>query len=184
MKKYFLLLTVIILLFGIKTSKAQELMVKRTNNKENFILFGKSFDNNHNAYTAMFGTLKKIGVYGKFKTDLNFKEDNQEILEEIGSVNKIFWKGNMSKGRLSGTIGGLLRVNNNIFPYLGLGYGKSWIIWETTGNSNVKIADYSYSGIEYETGIITKINRFMLSGGISLNSLSHLEINVGVGISF
>lgn len=181
MNKWILLLP---LFLGLSQLNAQEIMIRKFYNKESFAQVGSSFDRNQKALFVTYGCVRKLGWYGKFKTNLNFKEDNSQELSELKPVDLIFWNGKYSKGRISGTGGAIWRLNDFCFPYIGCGYGKRWVIWETANGTKSKISEYSYQGLESEAGVIIRYNRFLLSGGLSLNNASHLEINLGTGLSF
>lgn len=149
---------------------------------QNFIIGGLSFHPSQLSMYAMVGTVKKYGLYGKLKTDFNF---NSSFDYDLESDENIFIK-DKKTGRFSVTGGGMYRINNPLSLYVGLGYGNRWLSWTSISGDVYNVKDYSFKGLETETGLIYKLrNDIYLNMGLSIG-IGHLtfgELNLGVGVN-
>ena len=83
---------------------------------------------------------------------------------------------------------------SNIFWYAGGGYGIKELVWQLdiysyaddtkVDEAYVKNPDYSYSGLEAETGFIFRMNSFLLSVGATSVNFKYTNVTIGLGFNF
>lgn len=161
------------------------------------ILASGSFNQSQWSAGMMFGWCKNHGGYIRAMTNFNFTHLNPSTTYDIdGNVDgyPAWFTGQSLKSRLSITGGYLGRIyEDNLYVYVGCGYGIRTLAWEMIvdndkqGNEYVKVAPYSFRGLELETGLVLRLWRgFTLSAGVQTNAdrFKYWEANVGVGVMF
>jgi hypothetical protein len=148
---------------------------------QNFLIGGLSFHPSQLSMYAMVGTVRRYGLYGKLKTDFSFNSNSDYSI--ISGYDDYFMK-DAKNGRYSFTGGMLFRLNNPLSIYAGLGYGKRWLNWISTSGDICNLSDYSYKGLEIESGGLYKLKDLYLNIGFQTNSFAYLEMDFGVGINF
>lgn len=78
--------------------------------------------------------------------------------------------------------------------YVGAGYGSYDVYWgidefnyssnDKTGSDYAKNTSATTAGIETEAGIILRLGKFNMMGGINTISLKHIDATAGIGINF
>jgi len=157
--------------------------VKKTPKPENIylLLAGISAPIDQKAGFIMVGKVSRIGSYVKFKSNLNFSD---AFVSQGESTTERFFNGKVYQGRLAVTGGLLYRIASPIIVYGGLGYGNRWVNWEKLSGERFRVTDYSFKGLEMEAGVVLKIKRLLLSGGISSYSPDFYEADFGLGFTF
>lgn len=153
--------------------------IKVVYDKETFLIGGISLHPSQMSGNLMGGIVKNYGVYLNLKTNFNF---DGSYLSIGNSYANRYFNGNIYPGRFGVTGGALYRVSKPITLYGGLGYGNRWVNWETISGSKFRVSDITYTGLEYETGIIYNINKLFFTGGLSTIGLRYMELNLGIGI--
>jgi len=155
--------------------------VENANETKYLLLGGMAINPSQTSGFVMIGAVKKVGGYLKFKTNLNFDES---FGQEGKSTDSRYFTGETQTGRYAYTGGILWQIASPVLIYGGLGYGNRWLNWKTVPGDIYRIDDASYKGVELETGLMLKIQKLVVSGGISATSFNYLEANIGVGIMF
>lgn len=195
MKKKSLIILLLLLIFfngysqiittgnqGLKRSSLLKIeKIKKTYETQSFIIGGFSFHPSQFSLYSMVGFVKNYGLYAKLKSNFNFNSDYSETLWGNGR-GELFLK-DAKVGRFSITSGGLYRLNNPLSLYVGVGYGSRWLNLISTSGNVFNSEDYSYKGIEIETGVTYKFENIFIDAGIQTNSFEYLEFNLGIGMS-
>lgn len=157
--------------------------LRPTREYESFSLamIGTSFNKNQLSYSLMYGKVKRWGWYGKVKTDFNFKVSNSN-----SDIYCNFWNGEKSDGRIAATVGTIWNMTRPVMLYAGAGYGRRWVDWETIGKQKIRIDHQTYSGAEFELGIIARWKNILLSVGAGLNidKIKYWETDIAIGYKF
>lgn len=135
------------------------------------------------SYSLMVGYAGKWGGYIKAKSNFVSDESTQTI---IGEADVFFNSEYVKSGRSAFSAGLLTRLVPSCYLYVGAGYGTKWVQWKDLSDKPVKIDDRSFSGFEPETGVIYKIQRFAISGGVSalFGKQTDIEASIGIGFTF
>ena len=75
------------------------------------------------------------------------------------------------------------RDYNTFGIYLGAGYGKRDMLWETTNGTWIYYEPNSYKGICADAGVIFSIFRLTLSCGVTTIGFKNMDMHVGVGLT-
>lgn len=151
--------------------------------KEVFALAGIAFHPSQKSVYAMVGKVKKTGGYLKIKSNFNFSGKKDDEDDSYDLKDDRYLNGDEKKGRFALTGGMLLRINPSLMFYGGLGYGTRWVNWTATNGDKLRVSDISYKGLELESGLIYKYDRFFINGGISVTSFKYMEANIGFGMA-
>ena len=151
------------------------------NKKLNIFALGMGIHPSGSSYSLICGSVRKWGWFAKFKTNLNFDES---YVDEGASSSARYFDSNTYRGRFAVTGGLLLRIAKPIIFYGGAGYGSRWVNWETISGDRFRVTDISYKGAECEAGLMLKLKKLVVSGGISSTSFKYMEANVGIGFAF
>lgn len=149
--------------------------------KETFLLAGIAGHPSQISGFVMAGKIENFGGYVKLQTNLNF--NGSYVYEGYSWSANRYFNDNIYTGRYAFSGGVLYRVIKPVILYGGLGYGSRWVNWETVSGNKFRITDLSYTGIEIETGVIYKLNKLFLTGGISLIPFQFMELNIGAGFN-
>lgn len=160
-----------------KTSSQSE----SENKKLSIFALGMGIHPSGSSYSLTYGSVRKWGWFAKFKTNLNFDES---YVEEGASSSARYFDSNTYKGRFAVTGGVLWRMAKPIILYGGAGYGSRWVDWQTISGDRFRVTDISYKGAECEAGLMLKLKKLVVSGGVSSTSFKYIEANVGIGFAF
>ena len=166
---------------SVNKSVSTDKIDKKSTDTKYLVLGGVAMHPSQTSGFVMVGAVKTIGGYLKFKTDLNFDE---RFGSEGMSTDSRYFTGETQPGRYAATGGILWRVFSPVLLYGGLGYGNRWLNWRTVSGDIYRVTDFSHQGIELETGLMLKIKKLVLSGGVSVTTFNYMEANIGVGIMF
>lgn len=137
------------------------------------------------SFGLMGGYVKKFGFYVKGRSNFSSMAPEYECASDgKTSFGYIWTSGKQAKSRLTVTGGLLMRATNNIFPYIGGGYGNRAVCWEDSQGQWAKVSDYSCSGVAIDAGIIFKIGPVAVSIGVNNTAFRYTDIEAGFGISF
>lgn len=153
---------------------------KKIYDPQTFIIGGFGMHPSQLSFYSMAGYVKNYGFYGKLKTNFNF--DGSSDGNIYGDENNRLFLKDKKVGRFSLTGGGLLRINNPLSLYAGIGFGSRWLNWTSISGNIYNVEDYSHKGIEVEGGAIYKYENVFFDVGIQTNSFEYLELNLGIGI--
>ena len=139
------------------------------------------------SYGAMVGYVKKSGAYAKFRSNYNFSEASYNCTSngKLESGENIYTSGAAPRySRHQATAGLLLRISNNIYPYIGAGFGSRAVQWQDYQGQWAQVTDYSCRGIAAEAGVALKLGSLSLSVGASTTAFKYTDLELGIGFMF
>lgn len=140
------------------------------------------------AFGLMFGRVKTLGWYvkGIYRPGKSTDLDYVSYSEESDLMTGYWTTGKSKRGFYAATAGVLVRLQCPIHLYAGLGYANHKVAWELADGTYAKNTEYSYSGMALDYGLLLRVNRFSVNGGVlmSLAGGCHFIGNVGVGVFF
>ncbi len=149
-------------------------------------------------YGLKFGHIGLLGWYVSAFANTNFNMYDYEIddglVDDYPSDQYYEIKTDKKYLRYSLVIGVNYQFLKNIYLNLGVGYGYkelNYLVKEYSynndsyiGESYFKDISNTYSGVEIETGLMYKLNNFIISGGVGSLNFKRLDWNMGVGYCF
>ena len=145
------------------------------------------------------GQIGKTGWYLTARLNSNillspkYECDDEKLTNYTGESYYSF-DGESKIKRYSLTGGLTFQAGKNVYFFAGGGYGTKDLLWHIneydynddskTGDDYVKNANYSYSGIEAEAGMIINSGIFFFSAGASSQSFKRLDGNFSIGLAF
>ena len=114
------------------------------------------------SYGLTFGQVKKVGWYVNVMSNFNFNALNCEYeCQQDGTVDgeMMFYNGERAKTRISVGGGALYRIAQPLCLKAGLGYGMRNLAWQDVEKSWVKNSCYSYSGVEFDAGVMLLLGK-------------------------
>lgn len=149
------------------------------------------------SYGVMIGQMYKgIGWYITGRSNFHFQAPTELRVDDQGFIDSStqFYTGNVSKSHYV-IIGGVMvnflewsRLTKNKFNtfglYIGGGYGKREIQWETTDGLWVKYAPTSHTGFSGNIGVFGSVYGITLSAGLNTINFKYVEVELGIGYMF
>lgn len=149
------------------------------------------------SYGVMIGQMYKgIGWYITGRSNFHFQAPTQLHVDHQGFIDGStqFYTGNVSKSHYV-IIGGVMvnflewsRLTKNKFNtfglYIGGGYGKREIQWETTDGLWVKYAPTSHAGFSGNLGVFGSLYGVTLNVGLNTINFKYVELEAGIGYMF
>ena len=143
------------------------------------------------------GVLGRVGFYGEIRGNLmalnTGKYTYKDGIVDYDQPGYYNFTGSNGYAAFSALVGVNLQPANNIFLYMGVGYGKEDYMMKidefsyegdvNIGSSYVKYDQYSNSGVEIDLGVIYRIKMLMLSGGATMINFKTFGWTAGIGIS-
>lgn len=130
------------------------------------------------SWGLMVGRVKNFGWY--VKGVYNKTPSSEESYDPLTSVNHYWLTGNMDQSYWNATGGVMCRLRCPIYLYVGAGYSKRTVTWETFDGSNLEYSPDCYYGAVIECGLMLKIRKLFLNMGVMLNNDSnHFKDRVG-----
>lgn len=147
------------------------------------------------SYGAMIGQMYKgIGWYVSGRSNFQFNTPTELACDEQGYIDgeRPFYTGNTSTTHYIINAGFMMNVLekttknkfNTLGFYLGGGYGKRELQWETTDGLWVKYAPTSHTGFSGNIGLFGSVYGITLSAGVNTINFKHVEIEAGIGYMF
>lgn len=137
------------------------------------------------SFSLMLGRVKKIGwyvkgVYSKVPdTDGSMEAEDYYAHWLTGKIKQSYW---------NATAGFIARLWSPVHVYVGAGYSNRKVAWETFDGSYVKYEPDCYYGAVIECGLMLKVKKFFINGGVMLNNDSNnfkdRVGNFGIGMYF
>lgn len=169
-------------------------------NAETFVTFDLAYAfTSTMSYGLTLGrTFSGIGWYLGGRTDFHFKSPTDGLVcDKGGSINGEipFYSGNRqvsawmaNAGMVFDFIdlgGGSPRNRFNTFGvYVGVGYGKYQVLWETTDGKWVEYGPSSVTGMNVNGGLLFSIYGLTVKTGVNAIGVKHLELEAGIGWMF
>ncbi|MBU8891475.1 MAG: hypothetical protein KOO66_01760 [Bacteroidales bacterium] len=179
------------IIFDIKVNVIEEEIQKKF-----YILYTGSIDAPFGLSVGQFG---KIGWYISARTSMMISEPTYSYGGAGWSPNfeepSYYTFNNLEKiRRFSLTIGANKQISRNFFISAGIGYGLKDLVWQMNiysysnddliNSEYVKNPDYSYKGIEAETGLTYRLKNFLITSGVSTVNFQYTNLLIGLGYSF
>lgn len=135
----------------------------------------------HMSYGAMVGYVKRIGAYAKFRSNYNFITPSYSF-----SISDYIYTSGKDplQYRLQASAGLLFRLSENIYPYVGAGYGEYVTYWEDYEGKWAQVWDYTCEGFSAEAGLAVRFGRFSLSVGTATTAFKYTDLEIGIGLMF
>ena len=143
------------------------------------------------AFGITYARVKQYGFYisAMMNPSILFQADNHATA--TGKINDEypFYSGEHKSTRISGTVGGLVRLYIPMYFYAGVGYGFRGLFYETTDHKWVAwhTKNTIYHGMHWEAGLMGNIKGFAISLGVSgITDFSNMyyEAKLGLGYCF
>ena len=147
------------------------------------------------SYGAMLGQLYGgYGWYLKGRSNFHFAPSANLVCDANGSIDgdRLFFSGNTSATHYAVSGGFMMnfieKKTKNKFStfgcYIGGGYDKREMQWETADGKWVTYAPTSYKGFAGDIGLMGSLCGVTLSLGVSTINFQYVELEVGVGFMF
>lgn len=147
------------------------------------------------SYGAMIGQMYKgIGWYVSGRSNFQFNAPAELACDKQGYIDgeRPFYTGNTSTTHYIINAGFMMNVLekttknkfNTLGLYVGAGYGKRELQWETTDGLWVKYAPTSHTGFSGNIGVFGSLYGVTLNVGVSTINFKYMEIEAGIGFMF
>ncbi len=147
------------------------------------------------SYGAMIGQMYGgYGWYLKGRSNFQFAPSANLVCDANGSIDgdRLFFSGNTSATHYAVSGGFMMnfieKKTKNKFStfgcYIGGGYGKREMQWETADGKWVTYAPTSYKGFAGDIGLMGSLYGVTMSLGVSTINFQYVELEVGVGFMF
>lgn len=100
-----------------------------------------------------------------------------------------WFTGEMKQSYWNATAGVIARLGCPIHFYAGVGYSQRNVAWQRADGNYANYELNEYEGLAVDLGLMLKVNRFFVNGGVVLNKADDGDYgccvgNVGIGIFF
>ena len=147
------------------------------------------------SYGAIIGQMYKgIGWYVNGRSNFQFNTPTELACDKQGYIDgeRPFYTGNTSTTHCIINAGFMMNVLekttknkfNTLGFYLGGGYGKRELQWETTDGLWVKYAPTSHNGFSGNIGVFGSIYGVTLNVGLNTINFKYVEVEAGIGYMF
>lgn len=147
------------------------------------------------SYGAMIGQMYKgIGWFVNGRSNFNFNIPSQFTCNEFGYVDgeRPFYSGNISTKHYVINAGFMINFLewsiknkfNTFGVYIGGGYGKRELYWETADGQWIQYASKSYSGFSGNVGVFGSLYGVTLNVGLNTIAFDYLKVEMGIGFMF
>ena len=147
------------------------------------------------SYGAMIGQMYKgIGWFVSGRSNFQFNTPTELACNEEGYIDneRPFYTGNISTSHYIINAGFMMNVLekttknkfNTLGFYLGGGYGKRELQWETTDGLWVKYVPTSHNGFSGNIGVFGSIYGVTLNVGLNTINFKYVEVEAGIGYMF
>ena len=147
------------------------------------------------SYGAMIGQMYKgIGWYVSGRSNFQFNAPAELACDKQGYLDgeRPFYTGNTSITHYAVNAGFMMNVLEKITKnkfntlgfYVGAGYGKRELQWETTDGLWVKYVPTSHNGFSGNIGVFGSIYGVTLNVGLNTINFKYVEIEAGIGYMF
>ena len=147
------------------------------------------------SYGVMIGQMYKgLGWFVSGRSNFHFNAPAQYACDTHGYIGdeRPFYTGNISTTHYMLNAGFIMnflewttRNKFNTFGlYVGGGYGRRELQWETTDGLWIKHAPTSYNGFGGNMGLFGSLYGVTLSAGVSTINFEYMEVEIGIGFMF
>lgn len=146
-------------------------------------------------YGVMIGQMYRgVGWYVSGRSNFQFNAPTELACDKQGYIDdeRPFYTGNTSTTHYAVNAGFMMNVLEKITKnkfntlgfYVGAGYGKRELQWETTDGLWVKYAPTSYTGFGGNIGVLGSIYGVTLNIGLNTINFKYVEVEAGIGYMF
>ena len=147
------------------------------------------------SYGAIIGQMYKgIGWYVSGRSNFQFNAPTELACDKQGYIDdeRPFYTGNTSTTHYAVNAGFMMNVLEKITKnkfntlgfYVGAGYGKRELQWETTDGLWVKYAPTSHTGFSGNVGLFGSFYGVTLNVGLNTINFKYVEVEAGIGYMF
>ena len=147
------------------------------------------------SYGAMIGQMYKgIGWYVSGRSNFQFNAPAELACDKQGYIDdeRPFYTGNTSTTHYAVNAGFMMNVLEKITKnkfntlgfYVGAGYGKRELQWETTDGLWVKYVPTSHNGFSGNVGLFGSFYGVTLNVGLNTINFKYVEVEAGIGYMF
>lgn len=147
------------------------------------------------SYGAMIGQMYKgIGWYVSGRSNFQFNTPAELACDKQGYIDgeRPFYTGNTYTTHYAVNAGFMMNVLekitknkfNTLGLYVGAGYGKRELQWETTDGLWVKYAPISHTGFSGNIGLFGSFYGVTLNVGLNTINFKYVEVEAGIGYMF
>jgi len=135
------------------------------------------------------GQYDKFGWFVTLMTALDFDYMGYQVVDHCkkdGYIGDIlpFYNPESKISAVSGTVGGIMRLNDMIYAKAGVGYGMRSVAWQLWEGDYVTNDGFSAHGVDVSAGFLFDLNRFVLTlDGVTTN-FHVFEGRLGLGFRF
>ena len=146
-------------------------------------------------YGVMIGQMYRgVGWYVRGRSNFQFNAPTELACDKQGYIDdeRPFYTGNTSTTHYAVNAGFMMNVLEKITKnkfntlgfYVGAGYGKRELQWETTDGLWVKYAPTSHNGFSGNIGVFGSIYGVTLNVGLNTINFKYVEVEAGIGYMF
>lgn len=139
------------------------------------------------SYGAMFGFGSKNGFYIKLKSDLRHNISTSDECDANGILRDgtMGWfTGKENQSRIALTAGAYSHIAGPFRLYVGAGYGRRVLSWESYEGQHIMVGPQSSIGLELDCGLITNFKFLSFLTGVSTTHFRWAEADFGIGFIF
>ena len=147
------------------------------------------------SYGAIIGQMYKgIGWYVSGRSNFQFNAPTELACDKQGYIDdeRPFYTGNTSTTHYAVNAGFMMnvleKITKNKFKtlgfYVGAGYGKRELQWETTDGLWIKYAPTSHTGFSGNVGLFGSFYGVTLNVGLNTINFKYVEVEAGIGYMF
>lgn len=139
------------------------------------------------SFGLMLGRVKTLGWYVKGVYSPAQSTDGDYVDYPADSDLISYWTtGKDKRSFYAATAGILVRLQCPVHLYAGAGYANRKVAWQLADETYAKHTEYSYSGVALDYGLMLKIGKFSVNGGVLMSLADGCEFigNVGIGVCF
>ena len=135
------------------------------------------------------GQYDKFGWFVTLMTALDFDYMGYQVVDHCkkdGYIGDIlpFYNPESKISAVSGTVGGIMQLNEVIYAKAGVGYGMRSVAWQLWEGDYVTNDGFSAHGVDVSAGFLFDLNRFVLTlDGVTTN-FHVFEGRLGLGFRF
>lgn len=137
------------------------------------------------SYGGMAGWAKGFGGYVRYRSSFSGVATQYSV---GGGQSDVWLDGTVRTSRTLFCAGGLIRVSNAFYPYVGAGYGSRNAYGRVSRADGAEgwaeLSDYTYSGVAVEAGVVLRLGKFALSLGANCTAFKYTDVDLGIGIAF
>lgn len=135
------------------------------------------------SFGLMVARVRVSGIY--VKCFYSPSQSTEGIYQDLDGVHP-WTTGKDKRSYMAAVAGGLYRLANPLYAYIGIGYVNRKVAWQLIDGTYVRNTKYSYEGGVLDYGLLLHYKHFTINGGAMMGISDGCKIaaNVGIGYSF